>query len=248
VNFLNRIHPERNLDNFVLQDGTVSFFSLVRAVALRIQAKNVLDFGAGRGAFQELNNEEQGSLLRRHLQDLRFEGARVTACDVDSAVLGHPCSHEQVQIEVGKPLPFDDDQFDLIVSDWTFEHIEDAEGVAKELSRVVRPGGYICARTPNATGYVRICSQLVPNRLHTDTLSRVQPGRKERDIFPTVYKMNSARAVKKLFPNFDVFSTQPMTNPSYYFGNELIYRFFLLLHRVLPRALAPTIFFFMKKK
>ena len=198
MKFLNVIHPEASIDGFTKLDGTISFYSFVKAAMLQLDAKIILDFGAGRGAFWESNTKKHGSLWRRHLQDLRFNGAHVVACDIDPVVKNHPCSHEQIIIQKGQSLPFEDDTFDLIVSDVTFEHIEHPEIVSRELQRVLRHGGYICVRTPNATGYVKIFTQLIPNKLHSRFLKYIQPNRKEDDIFPTVYKMNTVTSIKKL--------------------------------------------------
>jgi 2-polyprenyl-3-methyl-5-hydroxy-6-metoxy-1,4-benzoquinol methylase len=56
--------------------------------------------------------------------------------------------------------PFPNETFDLVVSDSTFEHVSDAEQVASELDRVLKPGGWICARTPNRHGYVALLNRL----------------------------------------------------------------------------------------
>lgn len=236
-------HPEKGIDEFSAVDGTLMFFSLVRACCLRTKADNVLDYGAGRGMFWY----EDPSEYRRGLRDLRTTGATITACDIDAAVLGHPCSHQQVQIEIGKRLPFDDAAFDVIVSENTFEHIADPKFVADELLRVLRPGGYICARTPNRFGYLRLFSSLVPNSLHVKVLSRAQPERKAEDVFPTVYRMNSPGQIKGLFSGCEVISAYAVGEPAYYFGNPAIYFAFKLIHALMPARLAPAVSFFIRK-
>lgn len=246
MSFLNRIHRERQIDNFTVSDGTISFYSLVRAAILRVPARKVLDYGAGRG--EQLKGEGPSvSLLRQHFQDLRFNGTHVVAADVSEAVKTHPASHEQVVFDPKLPLPFADGEFDVIVSDWTFEHIEHPEQTAAELMRVLAPGGYLCARTPNNTGYLRMCSQLIPNSLHARVLSRVQPDRLEEDIFPTWYRMNSPRQIRRLFPGCEIIALTDYSDPSYYFGSSLAYRVMLLGHRCLPAMFAPVRYYFIRK-
>lgn len=179
--FTFRTRHEKNVDGFTALDGTVRLYNFVKAAMLRVGAREVLDLGAGRGGIWH----DDASLYRRYLFDLRSTGATVTVCDVDQVVLTHPCSHAQVVISAGQPLPFADGAFDIIVSDMTFEHIEDPAQVAGELLRILRPGGYVCARTPNRFGYVRVMANLIPNRLHVAALRRVQPSRKPEDVFPT---------------------------------------------------------------
>lgn len=247
MTFRERIHPEYRLDGFTKLDGTITFYSCVRGLMLRTESKQVLDFGAGRGQFWTTELAPGGSLFRRSLHDMRFNGATVTACDIDSAVLTHPCSHQQIVIQPGQPLPFDTGQFDVIVSDFTFEHIADPAPVCRELLRVLRPGGYVCARTPNKYGYVKIFSQLVPNRLHTRYLRRIQPDRQPEDVFPTTYKLNSLKEVKRYFPGCEVVQFFHSGEPAYFFGSSLLYRVLLLVHALLPSRLATSVCFFIRK-
>lgn len=104
----------------------------------------VLDFGAGRGA--ALTDDE--SSYKKRLMSLKGKVAKVIACDVDNAVLDNPGADETVVIQPDAPLPFPDATFDLIVSDFVFEHIADPALVSAGLQRILKPGGWICARTP----------------------------------------------------------------------------------------------------
>jgi SAM-dependent methyltransferase len=239
---LNTIHPERALTGFTRLDGTVRFYSFVKAIMRQLDARRVMDFGAGRGAWQELD-----APWLRELHDLRQYGATVIACDVDTAVLQHSASHEQVVLDPDGPLPFEDGSFDMIVSDRTFEHLEDPAPVARELLRVLRPGGFICARTPNRYGYVTMLAQLVPNRRHVALLSRAQPDRQARDVFPTYFRLNSVRDMRRHFPGCEVTWFRDSAEPSYYFGNPWLYRMGLLVHRLLPDALATSLCVMIRK-
>lgn len=246
-NFLIKIHPEMSIDGFNQNDGTVKFYGFVRACLLQTNAKKVMDFGAGRGAFYYINTAEDGSLLRRYLQDLRTAGVEVTACDVDSVVLEHPCSDHQVKIGIDEKLPFDDNTFDVILSDHTFEHIENPAQVGSELLRVLKPSGYICARTPSKYGYVALVASLIPNRFHAKILGRIQPDRMKEDVFPTAYKLNTLGAVKRYFPRCEVAYYYFSGEPSYFFGNRIIYSILRILHRVLFGSLNASFCVFIRK-
>lgn len=242
--FTKKWHPEKSIDGFSAIDGTIMFFTFVRACCAKSGAMDVLDYGAGRGMFWY----EDPSDYRKTLRDLRTTGATVTACDIDSAVEAHPCSHKQVKIEPLEKLPFKDNSFDVIVSENTFEHIEDANFVASELKRILRPGGYICVRTPNRLGYLRLLSGMIPNSLHTKVLEFVQPNRKAEDVFPTVYKMNSPKQIRNLFKDCEVFHYYSVGEPAYYLENRLVYNAFKLIHALLPSTLAPAVSFFIRKQ
>jgi len=63
---------------------------------------------------------------------------------------------------------------------------------------VLKPSGWLCARTPNAMGYVGIANRLVPNGLHAWVLRLLQPDREEQDVFPTHYRMNTISRLRSL--------------------------------------------------
>jgi SAM-dependent methyltransferase len=241
--FTFRIHNEKEIDGFTNLDGTVHFFTFVNAILRKTSARDVLDFGAGRGAAFR----DGGSDYQKYLRNLKKFGAKVTACDIDDAVLAHPCSDHQVLVRPGENLPFGADAFDVIVSDMTFEHIDDTTLVSKELVRILRPGGFICVRTPNRFGYVRFMSGLLPSSIHIFALKYIQPGRKHYDVFPAYYKMNSVNQIRRLFKNCRVNYFYDSSEPAYHFNNSIIYRFFMLLHRVLPPMLSTTVCFFIHK-
>jgi len=240
---LNKLHPERAVTGFTRLDGTITFYAFVKAIMRELDAKQVLDFGAGRGGQLEVE-----SAWKRELSDLRQYGANVVACDLDPVVAQHPASDRQVVIEPGAPLPFPDGHFDMIVSDFTFEHIDDPAFVAGELLRVLRPGGYICARTPNKYGYATIATSLVPNRMHVRLLGRIQPDRKAEDVFPTRFRMNTVGAIRRHFQGCQIAWYRDSAEPAYHFGSTLVYRFMSGVHKILPNALATSICFFIRKQ
>lgn len=246
-NLLASFHPEANIDGFTVNDSAVAFYSLVRSAIMQIEAVDILDYGAGRGAYWYINTKEEGSLLRRALRDMRRPNSTITACDIDQAVLEHPCSDCQVQIHPDRPLPFEDSSFDLIVTDMVVEHIENPRDVCSELLRVLRPGGYICIRTPNKWSYVALAATLVPNRLHSKALESVQPNRQEKDVFPTFYRMNSTRSLRDLFKGHAVYVTKFFADPAYHFNSKIVFGFFRFMHWLLPRPFAPVIFAFIRK-
>jgi len=52
-------------------------------------------------------------------------------------------------ITKGQPLPFEDDEFDLIVSRFVFEHVDDLASVIGECSRILQPGGQLIFVVPH---------------------------------------------------------------------------------------------------
>lgn len=238
-----RAYREANVSGFSHIDQEVAFFTQV--AALLQPSDVVLDFGAGRGEFMETDP----STYRRDLQNLRGRCAHVDGCDPDPIVLENPTLDTAAVIEIGQPLPYPDARFDLIVSRYVFEHIADPVWAAGELLRVLRPGGWICAMTPNKWGYVALASRLVPNRLHSRVLSQVMPGRPSKDVFPTVYRLNRPSAIRRHFGHAaDVYHYSTSAVPSYHFGSLAIMRLQQLVHRLTPPMFDVGLRFFIRKR
>jgi SAM-dependent methyltransferase len=163
----------------------------------------------------------------------------LTACDIDPAVLDNPFADEKVVIEEGRPLPFSDASFDLIHANFVFEHVGNPDFVSKELLRVLRPGGYVCAMTPNKWGYPAVAARMVRNKWHAGLLGAVQPSRQEIDVFPTRYLLNTRASIMRYFGRGAEVVAYPYNpEPSYHFGSKAVYLVQNMLHKCLPSALA----------
>ena len=205
----------------------------------------VMDFGAGRGMV-----DEDPVPYRRGLRTLKGKVCKVVGADVDEAVRTNTLVYEAVVIAPDAPLPFDDGTFDLIVSDWTLEHIRNASLVTGELARVLKPGGWICARTPNRWGYVALGARLVPERLQAAVLNKVQPERRECDVFPKEYRINSKGQLLRYFDKdgFDCYVYGVNSEPAYMGRSALLWRLSLWAFQLTPGRLSAFLHVFIQKK
>lgn len=237
-------YPEVCVSGFTHDDVEVAFSVQVRS--LITPESRVLDYGAGRGEWFE----DDPSAFRKDLQLLKGRCAEVIGCDVDSAVEHNRAVDRAVTTHPTQPLPFADAYFDLIVSRYVFEHIADPDGTANELMRVLKPGGWLCALTPNKWGYPALGARMVPNRHHVAAIGKAQPGgRSARDVFPTHYRLNTASAIREHFGDIaDVYLQYASGPPAYYFGNGLLFRLFSITHSIQPRRLSTALMIFIRKR
>lgn len=240
---IQRLYPEIEAGGFTRFDQRVIFYTRVNA--LLEPDMTVLEFGAGRGRYAD----SEPDYLRR-LTRLRGKCRRLVGCDVDPVVLENPLLDEAVVTGVGEPLPFADASFDMIVSFAVLEHIGDPEHYARELERVLRPGGWLCGWTPNKWSYFAIGARLVPNRLHAWALRFLSPSRREEDIFPTVYRLNTQAALRRHFPpeRFAHHSYIFSGLPAYDAGRMALARLWQTWNRLAPPVMGQYLHVFLRKR
>ncbi len=142
----------------------------------------ILDVGAGRGRVLEMN----------------FKGMarRVVGIDPDPRVTENPLL-DKGYCGLGDEMPFfENATFDLIFCDNVLEHVEHPDKFYKEISRVLKPGGFFISKTPNKFYYVAIIAALTPQRFHKYVNQK--RGRSESDTFPTFYRANTSAAQGEL--------------------------------------------------
>ena len=184
-------------DDRILGTDSAHVF-MVSAQAVAARSRLVAEVGCGRGALVDL--EAPGGAW----QDLRGEGRTVVGIDIDAVGSDNPIIDEFRLIGGDGVWPLDDASVDLAVSDFVLEHVTDPVAFVSELARVVRPGGVFLARTINRNSPLAVAARVVPNHSHARVLEHLQPGREERDVFHTAYRMNTRRDLDAIFaPQFD---------------------------------------------
>jgi SAM-dependent methyltransferase len=237
------LYPEARVGGFTSVDGTIEFYSRVNA--LLTPDMIVLDLGAGRGVWY---SDDRVS-YRRSLRNLRGKVTRVIGVDVDPAVVDNPSVDDARVMSEGGPIPVDSATVDMIICDAVFEHVEDPDTFISEIDRILKPGGWLCARTPNRAGYPALMARLVPNSRHARVLRRMQPRRKDADVFPTRFLLNDRKQLEERFsePAWSGVVYTPNSEPSYAGRSVLAWRAFYLWHRVLPRRWCTGLVLFVRR-
>ena len=131
-----QFYPECRFGGFSHVDGTVAFYTRIRA--LLDPTSVVLDVGCGRGAAKDRLVQKPSERLR-----VLQESCHTTiGIDVDPAGADNPFMDEFHLIDSDR-WPVDDASIDLLYADYVLEHLEHPDQFFAECSRVTKPGGYI---------------------------------------------------------------------------------------------------------
>jgi ubiquinone/menaquinone biosynthesis C-methylase UbiE len=196
---------------------------------------SVLDAGCGHGNYI--------------IDELRDKFSSAIGIDVAPEVMDKNVCLDKTIVGNIESLPFENNTFDLIISLWVFEHVENPQKVYTEIARVLKPGGYFAFATPNKKSIL-----IALRRMMNDTIAKYLVkktyGREEDDTFSVYYRTNTIRDITQLAAknNFTIEILTENTDPSYTAFNSITYilsKWFSLL----PFSLCkPHIIAILKKK
>ncbi len=186
---------------------------------------SVLDLGCGRGGVVEL---------------LWREVRLAAGLDPDSPSLNEHRAHGMPVIRgVGERLPFVDESFDLVVSLWVLEHLQEPVDTFREVRRVLRPGGHFVFLTPNMRNPLMVANRI--GKALPGLQRRLVPrfyGRDEADTFPVRYRANTVEAVRAhaQASGLEVYDLRVVADPTYLAVNSFMFNASVMSERVMPRG------------
>lgn len=149
---LERFDPEQ-------QAGRISYEHLHRYALCReyVEGKHILDVASGTG---------YGTYI------LSGQAASTTGLDADQSAVneaGKRYIAPNLRFVAGDciSMPFDDNSFDVVISNETIEHIHGHDKFISEVKRVLRPNGLFIVSTPNKPVYNRYKA---PNKFHVSEM------------------------------------------------------------------------------
>jgi ubiquinone/menaquinone biosynthesis C-methylase UbiE len=160
-------------------DGTTQFKKMIEAYLTN--ELEILDIGAGRGS----------------VHNYKGRVGKVVGIDISDGVLDNTNLDEAYQCNVIE-MPFADNSFAVAFADYVLEHLDHPIKAAKEIFRVLKPGGVLIVRTPNLWHYTGLISRLTPHRLHILLRKKLQ-DKFEEDTFKTYYRCNTRHWIKQVF-------------------------------------------------
>jgi SAM-dependent methyltransferase len=201
------------------RDGTEEFREVIGPHIAA--SKLILDAGAG----------------CHSLWNWRGQGRIVIGIDLDRRVQNNPGIDIPVVGDLYR-LPFAANSFDVIYSDYVWEHLHDPEAAAREFLRVLRPGGVFALRTPNQRHYVSVAARLTPHWVHAALNFRLR-GTPKENVFPTVYAANTRARLQETLQKvgFETLTLLALEKePSYLMWNPVAYLCGVLYERVVNRT------------
>jgi SAM-dependent methyltransferase len=228
------------LGGYLPLDGTIEFYGRINSIIKPTDV--VLDLGAGRGAWLT----EETCETKRRIRDIKTKVMKLIGVDVDPAVLSNAATSENYLMRDGR-IPLPSNSADVIILNYVLEHVLAVDSFTQEIDRVLKPGGFVCARTPHKFHYVSLLARIFPSRHHSRVLRFAQRDRKSEDIFPTAHRLNTINSISAAFPTYESYSYLYAAEPSYYFQSKVIYVVFTWVHRVSPKVFVSNVFAFLRK-
>lgn len=235
-------YPEFQYGEFTDIDGVVTFFCRVNS--LIEPSSIVLDVGCGRGSYGE-----DPVRFKRELRILKGKCKRVIGIDVDDSAKFNPFIDEFYLIKDNSwPLP--DNSVDICICNAVLEHVEEPDTFFAECQRVIKLNGVLCLSTANIYGYAALFSKIIPKRFHKKILNKIQPNRKDIDVFPTYYRCNTLKKLRKMLDKygFDHCVYGYEAEPSYLSFSKFVYRLGVLHQKIALNIFKLAIFVFARKR
>ena len=204
------------------QPATELYETLIRA-NLKDNMR-VLDIGCGRGGvFEQLQNAV----------------AYPIGIDPDIVSLQE---HRLVDLPrtcaTSNNLPFQSNQFDLVLCSWVLEHLSNPTQTFAEVVRVMKPNGVFIFITPNKNSIVVSLNRLVKPLQRW--LVPFLYGREETDTFPVVYQANTTQQLLKIRQQTGLkeINLYHISDPTYLAFHSVLFYVSIALSRILPKNMA----------
>lgn len=120
-------------------------------------------------------------------------------------------------------LPFENESFDVVISLWVLEHLAFPSKVFGEIHRVLKHGGLFMFATPNKNYLPLVITKMLGNSGLNNFVNQRLYGRKEEDIFKTLYLANTKKSIWALSDSFYIKELRYNFDPSYTSFNNITY-------------------------
>lgn len=215
---LNLIQRCNSKINHYLAPDSPDRIELYKNILTGIDFDRALHLGAGsdkRGIGTEL--EERGEVI---------------VLDPDETGLEENTSERKVLAD-GQRLPFKMRSFDLVFSEFVFEHIPEPRAALEEIDRILRPGGSFVVLVPNPDHYYARIADLTPFWFHKLWFRLQGVENVDRDKFPTTYNWGTYSDISDPEFDWEIEEFHSFPGPTAYTKILPIHPLFLLYDRLM---------------
>ncbi len=188
------------------------------------EGMRVLDMGCGRGGvFEQLKDAVT--------HPIGIDPDLVSLQEHRLSALPRTCA-------TSDDLPFQSEQFDLVLCSWVLEHLAQPEKTFAEVARIMKPGAHFIFMTPNKNSVVVGLNRLV--KPLQKWLVPLLYGREEIDTFPVVYRANTSNQLTEIAQevNLERVKLDQIFDPTYLAFHPILFQLNVGLTRLLPLNMA----------
>lgn len=128
------------------------------------------------------------------IEDLLVAEGRGFTCDrvdVDDCSVDHPNVGDCWRASVEDLQPVPSETYSVVFANYVLEHVSDIRAAAREIFRVVKPGGYFVASVPNPRAPEFRVSKMTPLAVHE--------WFRGKEAWPTVYAYGNLKNLAAIF-------------------------------------------------
>ncbi len=188
-----------------------------RDILFNQEFSRALHFGSGRD--------------KRGLGTKLEEKGEVIAIDPDQSGIDENTVQDKV-LGDGQRLPFDANSFDLVFSEYVFEHLPDPHAALSEIDRVLRSGGTFLVLVPNPNHYYARIADLTPFWFHELWFRLQGVEDHKKDKFPTQYVWGTYSDVTEVGYDWSLDEFHSFPGPTSYTKILPIHFLFTILDRL----------------
>jgi SAM-dependent methyltransferase len=185
-------------------------------------SSRILDCGCGRGGLvEQLNNPI----------------SQIIGIDPDwVSLVEHRLGIPRL-VAMSDALPFAPGCFDMVFASWVLEHLERPLTTFQSIVRILKPGGLFIFITPNGRHPLSQLNNLFGRFSRTQgKLVKLLYGRLDDDTFPTYYRANSNKQIRRLAAEsgLSIQAIYPVADPTYLMFNDALFRLMCQVEKVIP--------------
>lgn len=164
------IHDKYSTNKMGLANWYFSIYEISRGM-------KILELGCGTGSMWIDHREEMTKCEQIVLSD--FSAGMVETAKENIGDM-NPVKYEVIDIQ---NIPYDDSYFDIVIANYMLYHVPDIDKAMKEVSRVLKTGGYFYAATSGENGIMETVTRILDMDLAYENTFSLENGMKKMEPY-----------------------------------------------------------------